>query len=221
MVRAAEYAISMAVSIVPPSRSFEPSSLSSISRLLGAPLNQLSEGRKTWDNYVDSGVLALVIRGNLRSDRIPNSWADFAATSWLHEDITRASENTYDSLRNPHDHSDTQIYRIHWLEQKIEDVVDKINSMGRVKFPDNFEYDDGIPRKFHLSWKVVVALRHFSVKDASFDACLCRYHWLGGINVELCSLPVLNRRHLSVVVVPTHGILTRCEGGLFVDRKVH
>ena len=45
--------------------------------------------------------------------------------------------------------------------------------------------------------------------------------WLGGINAEHCLLRVLNRRHLSVAIDRTHGALTRCVGGLFVDRKVH
>ena len=45
--------------------------------------------------------------------------------------------------------------------------------------------------------------------------------WLGGINTEHCVLRVLNRRHLSVAIVRTRGTLTRCAGGLFVDRKVH
>ncbi len=99
MVRAAHYVISMAVSLVPPLRSLEPPSLSSISQLLGAPLNQLSEERKTWEKYVDSGVLTLIIREKLQYDKISYVWARFAATSWLHEDITRASENTHSSLK--------------------------------------------------------------------------------------------------------------------------
>jgi hypothetical protein len=137
----------------------------------------LSAGREVWANYVASGTIALALRAKFRTDKTPDEWGNFVSeVAWLDPSVTRASESTHDSVRNPNSRNDTELYRIHWLEGRIEEAVKQINKLGKAKFPDNHVYADGMVRSFSLSWKLVVALRHFSVREAKRNSCLCRYH---------------------------------------------
>ena len=69
-----------------------------------------------------------------------SDWIDFAVGIWRTE--TRPDASTKASIRNPHNHSDKVLYRIHYLEMRIGDMQNLIVTRGKEKYGD----------KFHFSW---------------------------------------------------------------------
>ena len=58
-------------------------------------------------------------------------WRDWVRdVGWL--SVTRASESSYDSIRNPLSRLDLTRYRIHFLEKRLVDAVEKIVALGKI-----------------------------------------------------------------------------------------
>ncbi len=97
-------------------------SYAEIGKRLNINPRHLSDGHARWSEYYMTGGLSsslVVWRGKERSDKAPEVWNIWVReVAWLHDTITRVSESTYDSMRNPHNHRDKQRYRYHWLETK-------------------------------------------------------------------------------------------------------
>ena len=175
-VRAAKMGVDQSVSIATEGHSV---SLSAIADLLGADRHCLSSARERWLSWCKGDEDLLVsFRGRVRSDRTPEEWCQFVREAWLCEDVTRASESSHDSVRNPHDKKDQASYRIHWLERRKRDAVKLIQELGRARFEADATYTDGTKRPdgFELSRKIIMFLMPFQVKEAGRHVCLCRYH---------------------------------------------
>jgi hypothetical protein len=158
-VRAAVQAVSAAVSAT------GDSSMAARSRLLGIPAEQLLAGRQKWESFLaDEGQLT-ELRGAIRSDKIPDEWLDFLVEDvWLGE--TRQSEKARDSCRNPHDRSDKETYRWHFLEMRREDLYAIAVAKGRARFGPNFK----------CSSTVFYQLEPFQIHKPGRSTSLCRYH---------------------------------------------
>ena len=132
----------------------------------------MGAGRKQFELWLNGDEdLIVAFKAKVRRDKLPDEWLEFVEEAWLHEDITRASECKRDSVRDPRPgkRSDKTKYRVHFLEQKLETVVEKINTMGRAKFDPDFEYADGQKRAvFEVSWTIIVMLKSFRVKGSLF-----------------------------------------------------
>ena len=171
-VRDAYHTVSMAISIA------GKAPLQHRADLVGTKVKHLRKGRERWENWIGCADEALVIlRSKLRADRTPDQWSEFITrTAWLHAEVTRESESTHDTIRNPNDRRDKRRYRKHWLETKMEDAVVKITRLCVDQFPNDYQYDDGIEQKFALSTTIITMLKPFQVCKLDRKRCLCRYH---------------------------------------------
>ena len=68
----------------------------------------------------------------MRSDKIPDEWVTHAVEIWASH--TRRSERAKDSVRNPKNKADKRLYRVHWLEVRMGDILDVIRKEGARKF---------------------------------------------------------------------------------------
>ena len=121
------------------------------------------------------------------------AWITSAQDMWA--SCTRRSERAKDSLRNPNDKSDKRLYRVHWLEVRIQDIHEIILKEGARKFNCSAvdavpatETTAAIPAKpavvFHFSWWYVTKVRPFFVKPAGREVCVCVYHLRFDLFVE-------------------------------------
>ncbi len=78
----------------------------------------------------------------MRSDKIPEEWAEPIVETWCSDRCTRASERSSDEMRNPNTKKDPEWYRLHFLEKKIVTIIDSINEEGKKKFHAECEYAD-------------------------------------------------------------------------------
>ena len=142
-VRAAWHAVNMAVSIS------GKSSLISRSRVLGVKVGYLEAGRARWESFVDKETPISILRGKIRSDKHPDEWVDWITNvAWLLPEVTRGAVNMNDWVRNPNARSDKRQYRVHWLETKVAEAVQKIQGLGTRAFPPDYQYADGLRREF-------------------------------------------------------------------------
>ena len=175
-VRAAKMGVDQAVAIAVDDC---PASLTAIASLLGADRHALSDASTRWLAWCNGDENLLVaFRGRLRKDKTPTEWAEFVRRAWLTEEVTRAAESSHDSIRNPHDKRDKEDHRIHWLEMRKGDAVTKIQQLARAEFNAESTYLDGSKRPdgFQLSYKIIMFLMPFQVKQVGRHVCLCRYH---------------------------------------------
>ena len=83
----------------------------------------------------------------------PTTWSDFGEECW--DDLTRASECAKDDVRDPQSgpfgvHG---THRIHWINTRIDDMVDIITALGK----EHFKTDD-----FHISkWKLLDLKKYY------------------------------------------------------------
>lgn len=180
-VRAAQQAVCAAVANAVPTRK-----LHVVSAELGVSIERLSEGRKHWTEWVSGDRESIAdLRGNMRSDGMDDKWIEFAIDVW--KTSTRRSERAKDSVRNPNDKSDKQLYRIHWLEVRIRDIHEHIVREGKRKFDvpavETTPATEGSPAveakpavEFHFSWWYTTKVRPFFVKDGGREVCVCVYH---------------------------------------------
>ena len=85
-VRATFHAVSMVISLS------GKASLASRARLVGVPRSHLYAGLHRWKKYIQRNSAMSVLRGRIRSDKIPDehmSW--IVNVGWLHPDVTRAA----------------------------------------------------------------------------------------------------------------------------------
>ena len=68
--------------------------------------------------------------------------------AWLLPEVTRGAVNMNDWVRNPNARSDKRQYRVHWLETKVAEAVQKIQGLGTRAFPPGYQYADGLRREF-------------------------------------------------------------------------
>ena len=102
-------------------------------------------------------------------------WVDFAALVWKEE--TRPDPSTKASIRNPHNRSDKKLYRIHYLDMRIGDMLEIILKRGLERFA-------GAKPPFHFSWWYCIKVRPFFVKPAGRETSVCIYHLRFDLMVE-------------------------------------
>ena len=164
-------------------------------------------------------------RRGVRNDRLRPEWEDFARNFWSHDDVSRPSEISKKSIRNPKDHSDQTPYRLHYLYVSVGReyaMMIKAAKAQHEKYHNQHEVllkvangKKGEPeyeallkivnqRKaqrdsfkfFHLSSTRNSEIRPFWVKDACIDSCLCKsIHSLCCVVMMQCAC-----RHISFEV---------------------
>ena len=110
-------------------------------------------------------------RRGVRSDKLKPEWEEFARKYWLSEDVSRPSEISKRSVRNPNDHSDETRYRLYYLFVPVAKEHQLMVAAAKARA----EWDP-IFNDFHLSATRNSMLRPFNVKDACRESCLCIYH---------------------------------------------
>ena len=83
----------------------------------------------------------------------PTAWSDFGEECW--DDLTRASECAKDDVRDPRAGplGVHRTHRIHWINTRIDDMVDIITALGK----EHFKTDD-----FHISkWKLLDLKKYY------------------------------------------------------------
>ena len=83
----------------------------------------------------------------------PTAWSDFGEECW--DDLTRASECAKDDVRDPQAGplGVHRTHRIHWINTRIDDMVDIITALGK----EHFKTDD-----FHISkWKLLDLKKYY------------------------------------------------------------
>ena len=68
---------------------------SDVARLLGTSSRLLKEGRARFWAFIEGKIKDLVeLRGEMRSDKFPEEWAEFIVETWCSDRCTRASERS-------------------------------------------------------------------------------------------------------------------------------
>ena len=160
-VRAAFQAVASAVSCFVPA-----GGVAGVARLLDVNPTQLHAGQDRWQNFYAANDASLVeLRGKKRSDEMPQKYIDFAHQIWV--DNTRPSELKSDCMKNPNNKDDNNVYQVHFLEMRVEDMHTIIVSEGEKKFSEE---------DFHWSEWYTRKVRPFFVKNPKKKNCLCPYH---------------------------------------------
>lgn len=144
-------------------------------------------------------------RRGVRDDKLRPEWEEFARNFWTHDDVSRPSEISKKSIRNPNDHSDDTQYRLHYLYVSVGREYDMMIQAAKAQHEKYHNQHEALlkvandkkgqpeyesfmklakQRKaqcdsfkfFHLSSTRNSELRPFFVKDACIDSCLCIYH---------------------------------------------
>ena len=116
-------------------------------------------------------------RGKVRSDILNPAWERFAKNFWITgtnpdgEEISRKSEISKKTMRNPHDLSDEFSYRHRYLVVTVgQEHAFMLEAAAKEALTDDRFVG------FHLSATRNTELRPFWVKDACRETCLCIYH---------------------------------------------
>lgn len=170
-IRAAHQAVSAAIMSKVPTRK-----VAVVAEATGFTYDSLIDGRHRWAAWFAGTEKQLTeLRGKVRSDKMEEAWIEFAAKVWVEE--TRPAPSTKCSIRNPHDQRDKKLYRIHYLDVRIGDMLAIIQQRGKEAFPD------AVP-PFHFSWWYCIKVRPFFVKPAGRETSVCIYHLRFDLLVE-------------------------------------
>ena len=103
-----------------------------VGSIFGVGVEHLRRSRARYLRWGDSGDPSDLLRlRQIRFDAHPPEWREWVReVAWRHPEVTRASESSYDSIRNPFTRLDTTAYRIHWLEMRMSEAVEKISALG-------------------------------------------------------------------------------------------
>lgn len=137
----------------------------------------ITECTKRFDALSD-GEWALLFdeRQAERSDKMDETWIDFALDFWADPyltnenneayNFTRAAESMSKVVRDPNNRKGGELHRIHWLEESITVIYEAMLKRGKQVF--------GV--EFHMSWPYFLELRPYYVKDATRETCMFVYH---------------------------------------------
>ena len=144
--------------------------LSAISRLLHQGRGPLSKAAARVDTergpYKD-GLLnpdrAFFIREEKSSNAYKEEWSEFVEESW--DELTRASECAKDEVRDPVAHSSGAhaTHRIHWINNRLDDLTDIMNVLGKDLWED-----------FSLSKPTMLLKKKYYHRYPGRNTCLCR-----------------------------------------------
>ena len=107
----------------------------------------------------------LRFRGNVRGDKLDEEWEEHASKFWMDHKVSRESEISRRTMRNPHSRKDPIKYRHRYLTISVGKAHALMVQEGCNKYPG-----------FHLSLTRFSELRPFFVKDSCRESCLCVYH---------------------------------------------
>ena len=188
-MRAAQQAVCAAIANAVP-----PRKLHVLAAEFDVTIERLAEGRKHWSEWLSGDRESLAdLQAKMRSDKMDEAWVAHAVDVWTTH--TRRSERAKDSLRNPNDKADKKLYRVHWLEVRMSDILEIIVTEGKRKFNmpaveavEATETSAAIPAKpavaFHFSWWYLTKTKPFFVKPAGREVCVCVYHLRFDLFVE-------------------------------------
>ena len=188
-MRAAQQAVCAAIaSAVPPRK------LHVLAAEFDVTVERLAEGRRHWADWLSGDRESIAdLEAKMRSDKMDEEWVSFAINIWTSS--TRRSERAKDSVRNPNDKSDKRVYRVHWLEVRMGDILEVVRKEGARKFNapavaavDATDTSPAVAAKeavtFHFSWWYLQKTKPFFVKPAGREVCVCVYHLRFDLFVE-------------------------------------
>lgn len=106
-MRAAQQAVCAAIANNAPLRQ-----LHVISQEFGISVDRLAEGRRHWSEWVGGGRESIMdLRCKVRNDGMDEAWVEFALD--VCGRAVRAGLSAKDSICNPNDKADKQLYRVH------------------------------------------------------------------------------------------------------------
>lgn len=188
-IRAAHQAVSAAIMSKVPDRK-----VAVVAEATGFSYESLVEARHRWRSWFEGNEQQFTdLRGAIRSDMMPEEWIEFAVSIWEKE--TRPSPTAKHSIRNPHNRSDKKLYRIHYLDMRIGDMLQVILARGKEHFPE------AVPA-FHFSWWYCLKTKPFFVKPAGRETSVCIYHLRFDLMVE--ALYVFYKRLRDAKVCSCH-----------------
>ena len=140
-----------------------PHTFAAAARLLDTDERGLGISTNRWDQF-EAGERDTVFAV---TEKAPHAfeYSEFVQQQWL--ELTRESERMADELRNPKDRSDPHLYRIHFQEDRTEDLLDMVFANGVNKFGAH---------NFHLSMKTFMKFKPFQVRKPDAETCVCVYH---------------------------------------------
>ena len=160
MVRAIQQGVCSAIVTATPR-----GSLGKIAQVTGASHSHLRAAYNRWHDWMLDDVDDLVeLRGAVRSDKTPKEWVDHAIQRWY--SCCVKSPRTRDSVRNPKDRKDKELYRVYFKEVPTFIIHEDIVKTGKEKFGSTFHWSEKMTRK----------VRPFEIKPAHREVCACIYH---------------------------------------------
>ena len=92
-------------------------------------------------------------------------WAEFATACW--DNSTRASECTSDEVKDSvaDEDGDRMTHRIHWINQRLDDLLPIVKAMGQEEFGDSFT----------TSKPTLLNCNIYYHRYPGRNTCLCRY----------------------------------------------
>ena len=116
LARAIQQAVGVAIGATAPRGTY-----AKIASAAGCSLSTVSNGHARWHEWLRGERVDLVdLRGAERSDKIPTKWVDHAREQWLA--CTVKSPKKKDSVRNPHNRRDKELYRVHFKEMRTYEI---------------------------------------------------------------------------------------------------
>ena len=108
----------------------------------------------------------LRLKREVRNDKLPKLWLDFAIAFWSDESVARESEISKRRIRNPYTRKDKATYGLHFLTVLLKEEYKMMLVAARTHF-------NGL---FYMSATINSVLRPFWVKNSTRETCLCIYH---------------------------------------------
>ena len=127
---------------------------------------QLAAERLIISQEQDLPSALLRLKREVRNDKLPQAWFDFAIAFWSHESVARESEISKRRIRNPYTRKDKATYGLHFLTVLLKEEYKMMLVAARAHF-------NGL---FYMSATINSTLRPFWVKNSTRETCLCIYH---------------------------------------------
>ena len=137
-------------------------SMTAAARLLDTDVDGLRLARSRWDSYEAGERDTLFDKAETASRPYP--YAQFVSPKRLEN--TRESERMRDELKNPKDRSDPTLYRVHFQEDRTDDILDRIFEAGVHQYGPSF----------HLTITTLLKYKPFQVRKAKAETCVCVHH---------------------------------------------
>ena len=173
-------------------------SLQDVATAVNVSVESLSSGRKRWDRWLDiehdnEGVGKAYLQDvqtQLHGNHWPVEWTNHILSMWEDERVTRKGEGMGDYVHDPKFRKGrAEPHVVHYIEMKMHEIQEVMQSTGEAKFGPDFVYLDGKtrvgfpkrPKKGREKHgggigKKMKLLMPFFVKRKGRNLCLCWRH---------------------------------------------